>query len=179
MKRFLISIFDFLICNWVRDLELETRELGDLAIGNGNQKKIKNQNQKKNLLGEADMRNDLLFALRSCGRVQGLQPVAVCRWRWVSARTRQFFNLRMRCVLKTLPVKAPQELAEVRITICGGARGSFSTRYNAVTNPIWEHSEIGRWDSQASPRGVQVRSTSRRRRNTPGQSSLVMAIFSM
>jgi hypothetical protein len=29
-------------------------------------------------------------------------------------------------------------LVEVRIPDMTGARGSFSSRYNAVTNPIWE-----------------------------------------
>ncbi len=41
--------------------------------------------------------------------------------------------------LKTLPVRAPQELAQVRIAgDMTGARGSFAFRYNSVTNPIWE-----------------------------------------
>jgi putative ABC transport system permease protein len=41
--------------------------------------------------------------------------------------------------LKTLPVRAPQELAQVRIAgDMTGARGAFAFRYNAVTNPIWE-----------------------------------------
>src|SRR5204863_1179887 len=41
--------------------------------------------------------------------------------------------------LKSLPVRAPHELAQVRIAgDMTGARGNFAFRYNAVTNPIWE-----------------------------------------
>ena len=37
--------------------------------------------------------------------------------------------------LRTLPVKNPQELAEVRIAERNGATGSFVTRYPNLTNP--------------------------------------------
>jgi len=37
-----------------------------------------------------------------------------------------------------LPVKAPEELAEVRLTNMKGARGGFARSYPTVTNPIWE-----------------------------------------
>src|SRR5262249_33637624 len=41
--------------------------------------------------------------------------------------------------LRMLPVKAPQELAEVRIADMRGARGGFTLMwYPTVTNPIWE-----------------------------------------
>jgi predicted permease len=40
--------------------------------------------------------------------------------------------------LKTLPVKAPQELVQVGLTDPDLRRGSYSSRYNALTNPIWE-----------------------------------------
>src|SRR5262249_33511125 len=38
--------------------------------------------------------------------------------------------------LRALPVKAPQELAEVRLTNMKGARGGFAPS-PSVTNPIW------------------------------------------
>src|SRR5437016_8966267 len=39
--------------------------------------------------------------------------------------------------MRTLPVKNPQELAEVRIAERNGATGSFVTRYPKLTNPQW------------------------------------------
>ena len=41
--------------------------------------------------------------------------------------------------MKTLPVKDPGQLVEVRIKDMTGARGNFATDYQAVTHPIWEH----------------------------------------
>src|SRR5262249_8654005 len=40
--------------------------------------------------------------------------------------------------LRMLPVKAPQELAEVRLADMRGARGGFSRSSPTVTNRIWE-----------------------------------------
>jgi predicted permease len=40
--------------------------------------------------------------------------------------------------LKTLPIRQAQELAQVRLTDVSGTRGIKSSRYPAVTNPIWE-----------------------------------------
>jgi hypothetical protein len=44
--------------------------------------------------------------------------------------------------MRTLPVKNPQELAEVRIAERNGATGSFVTRYPKLTNPQWEQIRI-------------------------------------
>src|SRR3982751_5584871 len=59
--------------------------------------------------------------------------------------------------LKKLPVKAPQQLAEIRIEDLEGARGNFNSPYNAVTNPIWEQirdyqqsfSNVAAWGKQS------------------------------
>jgi predicted permease len=40
--------------------------------------------------------------------------------------------------MRTLPVRSPQELAEVRIADRDGATGAFVTRYPKLTNPQWE-----------------------------------------
>jgi predicted permease len=40
--------------------------------------------------------------------------------------------------MRTLPVKNPQDLGEVRIAERNGATGSFVTRYPKLTNPQWE-----------------------------------------
>src|SRR5689334_13546021 len=40
--------------------------------------------------------------------------------------------------LRNLPVRSPQELAEVRIADRDWASGSFTGRHSAVTYPLWE-----------------------------------------
>lgn len=84
------------------------------------------------------MLNDLTFAVRTLRKSPGFTAVAVLSLALGIGANTAIFQLLDVVRLKTLPVKAPQELAEVRIVDMGGARGSFSTRYNAVTNPIWE-----------------------------------------
>ena len=84
------------------------------------------------------MLNDLSFALRMLRKSPGFTAVAVLSLALGIGANTAIFQLLDAVRLKTLPVKAPQELAEVRIVDMQGARGSFSTRYNAVTNPIWE-----------------------------------------
>lgn len=84
------------------------------------------------------MMNDLSFAVRMLRKNPGFTAVAVLSLALGIGANTAIFQLLDVVRLKTLPVKAPQELAEVRIPDMNGARGSFSTRYNAVTNPIWE-----------------------------------------
>src|SRR6185369_16394237 len=40
--------------------------------------------------------------------------------------------------LKTLPVRAPQQLAQIGLTSPDSRRGSYSDKYNSLTNPLWE-----------------------------------------
>src|SRR5260370_11265650 len=40
--------------------------------------------------------------------------------------------------LRTLPVKSPQELAEVKIADFNWGSGNFSSRHPEITNPMWE-----------------------------------------
>lgn len=82
--------------------------------------------------------NDLTFALRMLRKNPGFTIVAVLSLALGIGANTAIFQLLDVVRLKTLPVKAPQELAEIRIADLTGIRGSFSTRYNAVTNPIWE-----------------------------------------
>src|SRR5688572_13281594 len=84
------------------------------------------------------MLKDFTFALRTLRKSPGFTIVAVLSLALGIGANTAIFQLLDVVRLKTLPVKAPQELAEIRIVDMGGARGSFSTRYNAVTNPIWE-----------------------------------------
>src|SRR4030095_6071669 len=85
------------------------------------------------------MIKDFSFALRMLRKSPGFTAVAVLSLALGIGANTAIFQLLNVVRLKTLPVKAPQELAEVRIVDMDGARGSFSTRYNAVTNPIWEN----------------------------------------
>ena len=84
------------------------------------------------------MLNDLSFALRVLRKSPAFTAVAVLSLALGIGANTAIFQLLDAVRMKMLPVKAPQELAEVRIVDMQGARGSFSTRYNAVTNPIWE-----------------------------------------
>ena len=82
--------------------------------------------------------NDLSFGLRMLVKNPAFTVVAVLSLALGIGANTAIFQLLDVVRLKTLPVKAPQELAEVRIVDMDGARGSFTTRYKAVTNPIWE-----------------------------------------
>ena len=129
----------------------------------------------------ADMVKDLSFALRMLRKSPGFTAVAVLSLALGIGANTAIFQLLDAVRLKTLPVKAPQELAEVRIADMTGARGSFSTRYDSRYQ-----SDMGAAERSAtrvlrsSPRGVPVRSISRRaaKRVRPKRSGLV-ATFSM
>jgi putative ABC transport system permease protein len=82
--------------------------------------------------------NDLTFGLRTLRKNPAFTLVAVLSLALGIGANTAIFQLLDAVRLKTLPVNAPHELAEVRIADMNGARGSFSTWYNAVTNPIWE-----------------------------------------
>ena len=81
---------------------------------------------------------DLRFGIRMLLKNPGFTAVAVLSLALGIGANTAIFQLLDAVRLRSLPVRAPQELAEVRITDMTGARGSFSSRYNAVTNPIWE-----------------------------------------
>ncbi len=81
---------------------------------------------------------DLRFGVRMLLKNPGFTAVAVLSLALGIGANTAIFQLLNTVRLKTLPVDAPQELAEVRIQEMTGARGNFSTRYNGVTNPIWE-----------------------------------------
>ena len=81
---------------------------------------------------------DIRFGARLLLRNPGFTAVAVLSLALGIGANTAIFQLLNTVRLKTLPVSAPQELAEIRVQNTDGMRGSFSTRYNAVTNPIWE-----------------------------------------
>lgn len=84
------------------------------------------------------MVKDLSFAVRMLRKSPGFTAVAVLSLALGIGANTAIFQLLDAVRLKSLPVKAPQELAEIRIGDLTGARGNFSSRYPSVTNPIWE-----------------------------------------
>src|SRR5258705_1574813 len=84
------------------------------------------------------MIQDLRFGIRMLVKSPGFTAVAILSLALGIGANTAIFQLLDAVRLKMLPVTAPQELAEVRIADMTGARGSFNSPYNAVSNPIWE-----------------------------------------
>jgi putative ABC transport system permease protein len=87
---------------------------------------------------EDEMFQDLRYGVRMLRKNPGFTMVAIMSLALGIGANTAIFQLLDAVRLRTLPVKAPQELAEVRIADMGGARGNFSSWHPAVTNPIWE-----------------------------------------
>jgi putative ABC transport system permease protein len=87
---------------------------------------------------EDEMFHDLRFGARMLLKNKGFATVAVLSLALGIGANTAIFQLLDAVRLRTLPVKAPQELADVRIADMTGARGNFSSPHPTVTNPIWE-----------------------------------------
>ena len=81
---------------------------------------------------------DLRYGIRMLRKNPSFTAVAILSLALGIGANTAIFQLLDAVRLRNLPVRAPQELAEVRIKDMTGARGSFNSRYNAVTNPVWE-----------------------------------------
>jgi len=98
---------------------------------------------------------DLRFGVRMLLQNPGFTVVALLSLALGIGANTALFQLLNTVRMKTLPVKAPHEMAEVRIADMKGARGDFSTRYQSVSNPLWEQlkdrqqgfSSIAAWGS--------------------------------
>jgi len=84
------------------------------------------------------MFQDLRYGVRMLLTQKSFTVVAVLSLALGIGANTAIFQLLDAVRLRMLPVKAPQELAEVRLTTTNGMRGSNNARYLAVTNPIWE-----------------------------------------
>src|SRR5258706_4214088 len=84
------------------------------------------------------MIQDLRFGIRMLLKNPGFTAVAVLSLALGIGANTAIFQLLNVVRLKSLPVKAPQELVEVRLTDTSGTRGNNASVYRAVTNPIWE-----------------------------------------
>jgi putative ABC transport system permease protein len=80
---------------------------------------------------------DLRYGIRMLVKYPGFTCVAVLTLALGIGANTAIFQLIDAVRLRALPVKAPQELAEVRMANMKGARGGFA-RSPSVTNPIWE-----------------------------------------
>jgi putative ABC transport system permease protein len=87
---------------------------------------------------EDEMFQDLHFGVRMLLKNKGFTTVAILSLALGIGANTAIFQLIDAVRLRTLPVKAPEELAEVRLTNMKGARGGFARSYPTVTNPIWE-----------------------------------------
>ncbi len=81
---------------------------------------------------------DLKYALRRLLKSPGFTIAAIATLALGIGANTAIFELLDAVLLQSLPVKNPQELAEVRVVDIDKARGSYSSAYPAVTNPMWE-----------------------------------------
>jgi putative ABC transport system permease protein len=87
---------------------------------------------------EDEMIQDLRYGLRMLIKNPSFTFVAVMSLALGIGANTAIFQLLDVVRLRMLPVRAPQELAEVRLVDMGGARGNFSSWRPVITNPIWE-----------------------------------------
>jgi putative ABC transport system permease protein len=89
---------------------------------------------------EDDMMQDLRFGVRMLLKHKGFTAVAVLSLALGIGANTAIFQLLDAVRLRMLPVNAPQELVEVRPDALSKSnqRGNKSTRYPALTNPLWE-----------------------------------------
>jgi putative ABC transport system permease protein len=116
---------------------------------------------------EDEMFQDLRYGARMLLKHKSFTVVAVLSLALGIGANTAIFQLLDAVRLRALPVKAPQELAEVRLTTMNGTRGTKSARFPSVTNPIWEQvrerqqafSGICAWSSESFnlARGGEVR----------------------
>ncbi|MGC2402563.1 MAG: ABC transporter permease [Acidobacteriaceae bacterium] len=89
-------------------------------------------------LGLESLWHDVWSALRVFGKSPGFSFVVVATLALGIGANTALFQLLDALLLQSLPVKNPQQLAQVRIVDRSRARGSFSSGYPIVTNLIWE-----------------------------------------
>jgi hypothetical protein len=89
-------------------------------------------------LGLESLWHDMRNAFRVFVKNPGFSFVVVATLALGIGANTALFELLDAVLLQSLPVTNPQELAQVRVVDMSKARGSFSSRYPVVTNPIWE-----------------------------------------
>jgi putative ABC transport system permease protein len=89
-------------------------------------------------LGIESLWHDVRNALRVFVKSPGFSLVVVATLALGIGANATLFELLDAVLLQSLPVKNPQELAQVRVVDRAKARGSFPSGYPVVTNLIWE-----------------------------------------
>ncbi|WP_446742488.1 ADOP family duplicated permease [Silvibacterium acidisoli] len=89
-------------------------------------------------LGLASLWHEVRSAMRIFVRNPGFAFVVVATLALGIGANTAIFELLDAVLLQSLPVKKPQELAQVRVVDLSTARGNMSSGYPAVTNLIWE-----------------------------------------
>lgn len=84
------------------------------------------------------LRRDLGYGLRILRANPGFTLVAILSLALGIGANTAIFQLINAVRLKSLPVKNPEELVEVRVATNSGRTGSFSSRYARLTNAQWE-----------------------------------------
>jgi putative ABC transport system permease protein len=81
---------------------------------------------------------DFRLAMRMLRKTPGFTLAAIISLALGIGANTAIFQLLDAVRLKTLPVKAPQQLAQIGLVNPDNRRGSYSDRYNSLTNPVWE-----------------------------------------
>ncbi|HYL97406.1 MAG TPA: ABC transporter permease, partial [Blastocatellia bacterium] len=81
---------------------------------------------------------DIRYAARLLAKDRGFTVIALLMLALGIGANTAIFQLIDAVRLRSLPVKDPQQLADIHIVDMDGARGNFSAPHPAVTNPIWE-----------------------------------------
>ncbi len=81
---------------------------------------------------------DFRFAARMLRKTPGFTLAAVISLALGIGANTAIFQLLDAVRLKSLPVREPQQLAQLGLVNPNNRRGSYSERYNALTNPLWE-----------------------------------------
>jgi len=87
---------------------------------------------------EDEMIQDLRYGVRMLMKNPSFTFVAMMSLALGIGANTAIFQLLDVVRLRMLPVRSPQELAEVRLVNMQGARGNFSSWHPVLTNPIWE-----------------------------------------
>jgi putative ABC transport system permease protein len=120
----------------LRESKLLMRELRRLERQTRQESIIFGTHRRGNMI--ADFWQDIRYGTRMLRKNPGFTVVALLSLALGIGANTAIFQLLDAVRLRTLPVKAPQELAQVYITDTSGMRGNKPTSYPAVTNPIWE-----------------------------------------